>query len=622
MTREAETAALHVLEEGMMEGMLGRPTDRRRRGAPAREHSRWHSAFSGRETDTYFGRAIVDARPTFNLTYRLGIRLAQFVAFAGAAGPGAGIWRPALPAFCLLDIVIWLLLKRSEKFALPLRLAVDTFDMVFWSLSPVPVRGDFGIAVQIGTPLTVEAGFRIGPWAFVVPAVEIVATATARSLAGRSVPPVPFISLLIGVVMGMALFAYCRHLYQQSEIERSLRLSADKRRAFLAGQNEVAMGASSVVDAIEGLVPILGRPPPGSALWELADGWKTRLGRSTAREATYLQVALLEWARDHNRHPDLASRVELFFDEGIGTTLLTGNQVSCLRDAFEQRNLRGAVRVSLVGTGGILRTPGSVLVLRVGPEQIVVPADVQRTLRPLDGSVVGYLLVATIIPLSMPTTGADLPWTAALAGIGLCLGVGWWCHRRLMTFGPAARRTNAHGAIFTALAITVLLNLTIRRSISTTGDANIVNVGLPLLALILGAYWRDSTRAVIEIVAAVFATCGVSLLLFPGTVTLRGVILMLDWGFFLFFPVWLHIGLSLDGAQKEYAAVAVRDDADSVMDAFRRGQEEVVSLVRRARDDAQQQLDALLPRLPAPYVALAHTRLEDVDLRLQVIGTS
>jgi hypothetical protein len=108
--------------------------------------------------------------------------------------------------------------------------------------------------------------------------------------------------------------------------------------------------------------------------------------------------------------------------------------------------------------------------------------------------------------------------------------------------------------------------------------------------------------------------------LFPLDVDLRAVIMMFDWGFFLYFPVWQHIGLSLDQAHTSHARDAARADADAALDAFRQGQDEVISLVRRARDDAHQQLARLTLLLPAPHQDLANRRLEEVDLRLAAIG--
>ena len=133
------------------------------------------------------------------------------------------------------------------------------------------------------------------------------------------------------------------------------------------------MGASSAVDAIEGLVPIVGRPTRGSALWRLADGWKAQLSESTAAEATYLQVALLEWERAHNRHPDLTTLVEVHVPEGEGTTLLSGPQVGRLRDALDGLDLRGQVDVGR--SSAVEHVPGTALGLCVGEHQITVPSD-------------------------------------------------------------------------------------------------------------------------------------------------------------------------------------------------------------------------------------------------------
>jgi hypothetical protein len=71
---------------------------------------------------------------------------------------------------------------------------------------------------------------------------------------------------------------------------------------------------------------------------EVADAWKHRLFQSTRTEAVYLDGALREWAQNHNRHPDLSTRIELYPAEGVGTTLLTGTQTAALRARGPDRN--------------------------------------------------------------------------------------------------------------------------------------------------------------------------------------------------------------------------------------------------------------------------------------------
>jgi hypothetical protein len=371
---------------------------------------------------------------------------------------------------------------------------------------------------------------------------------------------------------------------------------------------------------IEGLVPLLGRPSPGSALWELADGWKTKLGVSTSQEATYLQVALLQWERDHNLHPDLASRVELFVDEGAGTVLLMGGQVDCLGELLDHLDIRGRARVALGASGAHLRSPGAELVLHVGDHTILVPADRHTSLRRVDGAVVGYFFVATIIPFATEPTNAALPWSAALAGIGLCLAAGWWCHARLRAYGPTARQFNLRCAIVVALVLTASFSVTMRHPYTIDGDSNIIGLGLPLLSIVGAAYYGSSRRLRRQFVAGVIATCLTAIILFPDRVTVLAVAETLDWNLVLYFPVWFLIGRSLDRAQEEHAKDSERADSEAVLEAFHVGQEEVVSLVRRARDDARSQLAANVRHLNHDDADLVRLRLTEVDRRLELIA--
>jgi hypothetical protein len=240
------------------------------------------TAGGGRAESTYFARAIVDSRSTLHLSYRLAVRYVQWTAIAGAAGPGSGVWRAALPLFVVLDLVTWQILRHNTRFGLRWRLALDCADVAFWSLSPLPPSRTYDNAVLIGIPLSIEAGFRMGTPAVVVPLAVAAVVGPVRMLAGAPAHPLTALWLVLGMGLGMALFSYCRRLDAHAEAERRRRRSADARWAFLVGQNAVAMGADSVVDVIEGLVPVLGRPGRGSALWRLADGWKARLAADVA----------------------------------------------------------------------------------------------------------------------------------------------------------------------------------------------------------------------------------------------------------------------------------------------------------------------------------------------------
>ncbi len=339
-------------------------------------------ATGGWRIESYYARGMLEIRSTLHLAVRLCMRSIMVIDNSGAASEGAGLWRVALPLFMVLDVVVWLVLRRSDRFGLSWRLPMDATDAAFWTLSPLPASGSADIAIFIVIPLAVEAGVRMGVRGMVVPAAVLASTTVSVTIVDKPVQLFGVLWLAAAVLVGMAFFRYCTHLHERAETARQRNLAAERRRAYLAGQNQVAMGASSAVDVIEGLVPVLGRPEPGSALHRLAEGWKGQLSASTTQEAKYLQVALLEWERAHNAHPDLSGLVELRIDEGHGTTLLSAGQVARLRHALDGLRLRRTVTVRSESPAE--RLPGEELRLKVNGTAVVVPADGRAAPPPLD----------------------------------------------------------------------------------------------------------------------------------------------------------------------------------------------------------------------------------------------
>jgi hypothetical protein len=572
-----------------------------------------------RSQATYFANGIVQARTVLHLSYRLSIRFGQFFAVSGAAAPGTGLWRAALPAFVAYDVAGWLVLRRDNRFWFRWRLALDTVDAVFWCLSPWPAAGSYDGAVFVAAPLGVEAGFRRGWKGLLVPAVVGPAVLAARLLAGGPAYPLTTAWLFLAVAMGSALYTYCRKLDMLAADERSLRRAADSRRAFLAGQNSVAMGASSAVDLLEGLVPILGRPEPGSAMWQLADGWKARLGAATRREAEYLQDALLEWERDHNRHPDLSSRAELALEEGAGTTMLTGPQVTALRRMLDGLALRGSVPVSVAGSQPTLRPPGRPLRLRVGAVGVTVPADEVVEQQPVDVGLVVYLLIPAFAT-NAGLTG-QVPWWTVLVSAVLCLGAGWWSHQRLVALGTAARPTILRCGVLVGLILTAMFNLRVLTLHTTEGDSTLFAAGLVILAFIGGQYSHMGMRMLSETLVGAGLTTAVAVIAFPGPVGLRSLVLALVWTLGCYYPSMRHMGHAIARGVASHQRAAVAADELFALDAFRDGQREVVSLVRQAHDDARRQLVARIDGVPPTILqTLAAARLAEVERRLGAVA--
>jgi hypothetical protein len=573
-----------------------------------------------RRLDTYYARGMLDIRTTLHLSIRLGVRANQaLLRYAGAGSEGAGPWRVALPAFVVLDLVVWHVLRRDERFGLRWRLPLDALDTAFWVLSPRPVSGHYDWAVLIAAPLAAEAGVRMGWRGLIVPLGVFASASLAAVAVGKPVAVTGVVWVVVAVAVGVGFFRYCHRLDERTELERQRVVGAARRRAYLAGQNQVAMGASSAVDAIEGLVPVLGRPAGGSALWQLADGWKSELRATTAQDAGYLQVALLEWEKAHNRHPDLSGLVEVRVDEGQGTTLLSAAQVGQLRRALDGLDLHGPVQVRLRDAQAT-HLPGQALALDVDGRSVVVPADRRIALPPFDSSFVAYSYVGALqLSSGIPNVGGAPP-AVVLLGTALCVAAGLLSHHLVTTAGDAARARVIALGIVTALAVTALSGF-FRSPLTVEGEPTLgFGPGLLLLSFIAGYYsWARGHRQW-ALLAAMVAVVLVGLWVFPdrAALTARAVAGNVVYNLFPYFTL-RHLARALQqaGAQHLEDMEAVDEGAERA--AFLQGRESVVGLVRQAREDALRQLESVRSTLDAPLADLVTKRLEEVERRLHSI---
>lgn len=568
----------------------------------------------------YVSRAIVESRIPLNLTYRLVVRFAQLVTPAGAASAGTGLWHRAVWAFALADVAVWLVLRRTGRYLLWPRLLLDAGDIAFWSLSPGP-RTYYDAAVLVGIPLALEAGFRSGRSGMVVPGAALAVTAAVRQLAGKPVLAFTFAWLVLGVGMGMGLFSYSQRLHSEAEADAAARRAARRRRAFLAGQNSVAMGASSVIDRIESLIPILGRPEPGSALWRVADGWKASLGQATSSDATYLQVALLEWEREYNRHPDLASHIRLVLPEGAGTLLLTGPQVLALRHRLDQLRLRGRQGVAIAEHEASQRPPGHAVRLLVGGRPVEVPADPVAAHRPVDAGPLTFVFIAAQMAKDTRPNYGGVPWPVVGLSMVVCLAAGWYAHRLLTAGGVAARGRVLAVAAGVGLFYAAVASPTMAHPYSFDGNLNYgFGAGVMLLAFLAGVYHESLTphlRAGVAV--AMGLMCAVAVVLSPASPVLRPVVTGLAWTLSPY-PASRRVSRALVRATTRQSQAEGEADGEAELEAFRQGRDEVLALVRAARDDAVRQLAALDPATAPEIGELATRRLTDVDHQLAVLG--
>ncbi len=561
--------------------------------------------------------AFLVARARFHLAYRLVVRLLQFAAADGGARTGA--WQLTLMAFLVLDVCLWMALRNPSRFLLKTRLTLDSVDVAIWSLAPYPGDTPYYLAVLVGFPLALEAGLRRGLFGLVVPAVTMASTLMVRSILGRPAGAQFFAWQLVAVGCGLLLRHYIARLQEQAEQEWSRRRSAEHRRAFLAGQNSVAMGASSAVDAIESVLPLLGRPEPGSVMWDVANSWKSALYQSTVGHAAYLGQVLAEWAADHNRHPDLTSRVELHAREGIGTTLLTNEQEPALRELLSLLGLRGAVGVELKDPMIADRPPGGPLRLTVGSHLVEVPADPNRAPRPVDPGPAAFVL-GSILMLSDVVT-YPLAFLPVAPLFCLSLVGAWWAHLSLVHQGRAAWPRIMRAAAGIALAYTCCATLALLRPWNVAGLENYpVVAGLDILAILGAMYWaglRSTTRWLV--VGGAFMVMASSWLLHPVGHHPERVLLQSLQPMSLLVSA-LPLPRELDSATSRYRRGLITEDCAAEAAEFRRGQATVVDLVRRAREEAYGRLESVRGSLLPQQAENVRQRLEEVDRRLARLG--
>lgn len=562
----------------------------------------------------YGTEALFAVRARFFLTYRLAIRLLQFAAADGGARTGP--WQAALLGFVALDLVQWWFLRNPDRFRLKSRLALDSLDVAVWSFAPYPHGAPYNYAILISIPLALEAGLRSGAAGVVVPAVVIAVTSTARTATGRPLDPQLFLWPVFAVGWGVLLSRYIGRLQRRTEQEWAQRSVAERRRSFLAGQNAVAMGANSVVDVIEGLLPVLGPLEEGSILWHFADAWKPALFQSTKGEAAYLGLVLAEWAADHNTHPDLSSRVDFRMAEGLGTTLLTGEQETTLRSVLSALPLRGSISVSLAGSMTPSRPPGGPVRLQVGTHLIEVPADRQRPPRPYDPAPAAFAII-TLLMLADMITMPVAPLAAAAGGCMALLAAAW-AHVRIGRIGEAAQPAIMRVAVIVAVVYTALASLNLERQINQGGlETYPVVAALDLLALLGGFYWghlNASSRLMTAAGAAAVLTEG--WLLHPH----RHRPVDLAVATFAVLPLLvttLRLAREINSSSARYAFRLQKVQGRTQQEAFDDGRTSVIDLVRRARDEAQARLTSNQDSLSPQLAAYSRDKLEEVDRRLE-----
>jgi hypothetical protein len=146
------------------------------------------------------------------------------------------------------------LLTRSDREALVPRILVDGIDTALWSLS---YDEAYDAAVLSGVPLALEAGLRGDPFkALAVPLGNAAITGLIRKHYGEAFRPGAFLWQVMASLSGAGIRLYNAHQLNLIRARHHQETEAAERAALLAGQNDVAMGADSIIDLLCRTTPL------------------------------------------------------------------------------------------------------------------------------------------------------------------------------------------------------------------------------------------------------------------------------------------------------------------------------------------------------------------------------
>jgi hypothetical protein len=561
--------------------------------------------------------ALFSQRARHHLVYRLAGRACQ-IAVARNRGAsnrtiaGVLVWAAS-------DVVGAVALTRTNRFGLLPRLGVDVVDVTTWGST----GDDCELAVISGVPLAVEAGGRLGPAALVIPLVTATATSLVRRRRGLPLSLFSFRWQVVGVGVGLGLAVYRRtsHRVQLARHDRELR--ARRQQAYVGGQNDVAMGADSVVDLLSRTAPLLPSGSGDQVAGRLLASWKQSLAADTMAQTTYLGVTLARWQRRHNAtHHALNADVLFAPAEGAGTVLLSGDQAGWLDDALDALELRGRVPVLVVDPAEAAQ-PNTARRIRVGTELLVVPADRRKGLQPVDIGPAGFAAGAMWCFDTLTSNNSKSSVYAIGPMVGGAFGLAAWSNWQVDRHGPRAHGRIVAAGMGWALAHAVAGTATMSRTRAGNGMQRYPFLsGLDTMGLILPLYFSDFTRPQqAAVVAGLALVIGVGLLLMPEPVVWTHLGCELLWSVA---PTLSIVGLG-DGlsasAERLNAQLAEEEDI-AISRAFAEGRDFVISMVNEASLTVQRAFEVSKEHVRPDVAAEIELRLAELGRRLNRLGGS
>ena len=449
-----------------------------------------------------------------------------------------------------------------------MRVARDLVETAAWAATGgVPED----LPVLVGVPLAGEAGVRTGLRAVGLVAGQGALARSVARLAGRELPSWSVHGWqLLAVLAGAGASNYEAWLQRQAKRRHQEELSAQVEHARLLGQNDVAMGADSVMDQLWRVGWLLGGTAGASALKALS-AWKADIARLTRAKAFYLADVLWLWERGHNQGHDLSEDVYFVLPPGDGTLVLSPAQATALAQALDGLGIAGDVEVRV--TRSRQREDGrEARALRVGDFEVTLPLERAEHFVSLDPVPVALAMgAAWALPTMARRYGGSpparaLPWTAGQ--LSLAAWAHWCCTRQKgLPHGPLACL-----AFLTATGHSATVTRHVRDHLGPDGQVHFPFMDNAVAPVILaGLCWPDLAgrwKVAVTACALLLGVTGLALARRPvPMLRLGGEALWLA-------AAWSSAGLLPAGYQEEAEALReelAEDDEKVLRDAFAEG---------------------------------------------------
>ena len=571
---------------------------------------------STRDRATFRSAGLLNQRARVGTSFRLTTRL--YAATSGlVTGRRSGLQGAAAAASATGDVTLGRLLDRDHRFHFGARLAADAVDTALWSLA---YPDGYDAAVLNGVPLALEAGIRLDLLrAIAVPTVSAATTLVIRKLRHRPFRLAPFWWQVAGLGAGLGISAYNTRRLRSIEARSAREMEAAEQSAWLAGQNDVAMGANSIIDELcHASNPLRFSPTTdGSAgIGRILAEWKASLATTTANKAIYLQTALQQWQNRNNLHPDLASLVQFELLEGDGTMVLDGAQAAELAAELDLVRPVGRVPVVLVD-GSNSRDFNAPIRLIVGNAEIILQTRSAHQVRPLDPGPGTLLMTAVWFASSALHGGGAVPVHRALPQTAAAVLAAGWATRRVGQVGDAAHPEILAAQVGLATLHTLMASRAVRVPFASEGIRRFpATDGLYGLLILTSTFWDDLNLDQRRMLAG--AVAGVSLLGLLITPRPRS---HLHWCVEMAWPL-----LAFTSSRGFRAALAEdadiqRTELDALASArttaaYRKGRHDVLALVQKGRDSLRERL-AASEHLDLDVQSVVAHRIDQIDHRLE-----